>query len=212
MIQIDDAGSGSLIGGTCIAALRCETGEYYYEIIPPILFDEENFKNKNYLYYTTKIVKNALKKLNVNKDENIEICQGYMFEDARKFLKIHNYKFKCTKICDPLQSKIENTFEEYAISLGLPRDFIVYTKYPFHLKRLLKWVYADYSNRVKYCKTGWKSWNKYGSLPTETYYDRIYNNNYICLKCGKSIKPNSRVKVIKVNCDNDIKIYLHDKC
>ncbi|HHY76962.1 MAG TPA: hypothetical protein GX498_00445 [Clostridiales bacterium] len=212
MIQIDDAGSGSLIGGTCIAALRCETGEYYYEIIPPILFNEENFKNKNYQYYATKIVKNALEKLNVGKNEDIEICQGYMFEDARKYLKKLNYKFKCTKIYDPLQTMIEHTFEEYAISLGLPRDFIIYTKYPFHLKRLLKWVYADYTNRVKYCKIGWRSWNKYGSLPTETYYDKIYNNNYICLKCGKSIKPYSRVKVIKVYCDNGIKIYLHDKC
>ncbi|HCJ56803.1 MAG TPA: hypothetical protein DHV55_05190, partial [Clostridiaceae bacterium] len=69
MIQIDDAGSGSLIGGTCIGALRCETGEYYYEIIPPILYDKTNFKNKSYLYYTTQIVKNALEILQVNENE-----------------------------------------------------------------------------------------------------------------------------------------------
>lgn len=212
MVQIDDAGSGSLIGGTCIAALRCETGEYYYEIIPPILYNKKNFKNKSYLYYTTQIIKNALADLNVDKHEGIEICQGYMFEDARKYLKNLNYKFKCTKILDPLQSLIEKTFEEYSISLGLPRDFIIYTKYPFHLKRLLKWVYADYDNRVKYCKTGWKSWDKYSSLPTEVYYDKVYNNNYICLKCGEKIKYNSRVKVIKVCCGDNISIYLHNKC
>jgi len=128
------------------------------------------------------------------------------------YIKSFSCRFISTKIHDPLQSKIEQTFEEYSINLGLPRDFIIYTKYPFHLKRLLKWVYADYTNRVKYCKTGWKSWNKYGSLPTELYFDRIYNNNYICLKCGKNIKPNSRVKVIKICCDNGIKIYLHVKC
>ena len=34
MIHIDDAGSGSLIGGTCIGILRTNDNAYYYEIIP----------------------------------------------------------------------------------------------------------------------------------------------------------------------------------
>ena len=34
MIQIDDSGSGSLIGGTCIGAIRVETGDYAYDFIP----------------------------------------------------------------------------------------------------------------------------------------------------------------------------------
>ncbi|MFA7572147.1 MAG: hypothetical protein WCY24_00360 [Lutispora sp.] len=212
MIQIDDAGSGSLIGGTCIGALRCETGEYYYEIIPPILYNKNNFKSKSYLYYTTQIVKNALEELKVINTENIEICQGYMFEDAREYLKSINYRYEGTRILDPLQSLIEKTFEEYSIALGLPRDFIIYTKYPFHLKRLLKWVYADYENRAKYCKTGWKSWARYGFLPTKIYYDVIYKSNYICLKCGKRIINNSKVKVIKICDGENIKIFLHDKC
>ena len=65
MIQIDDAGSGSLIGGTCIGIIRVETNEYYYEIIPVELFNMVNFKNKTYIYYTTKIIKNAFEKLHI---------------------------------------------------------------------------------------------------------------------------------------------------
>ena len=34
MIQIDDAGSGSFVGGTCIGFYRPETNEYFFEIIP----------------------------------------------------------------------------------------------------------------------------------------------------------------------------------
>lgn len=50
MIQIDDAGSGSLIGGTGIGVMRAETREYYFDIIPlpyyqPPLFPEKNIKN-----------------------------------------------------------------------------------------------------------------------------------------------------------------------
>lgn len=212
MIQIDDAGSGSLVGGTCIGALRKETGEYYYEIIPVHFFNEDNFKNKRYIYYTTEIVKNALKKLSVKKKEKIYICQGYMFEDARKYLGQVNYNYINSKIEEPLQSLIEKTFENYAISLGLPRDFLAYTKYPFHFHRLLKWVYADYGNRIKLCKTGWKSWRKYGNINVEVYCDKLLNSNYVCLKCGRKIPDNSTVRVIKFFSNRCNYVYIHKDC
>ncbi len=212
MIQIDDAGSGSLVGGTCIGVLRKETGEYHYEIIPVHLFNEANFKNKAYIYYTTEIVKNALEKLSVTKTERISVCQGYMFEDTRKYLNHENYNFTKTKIGEPLQSLIEKTFENYSISLGLPRDFIAYTKYPFHFHRLLKWVYADYDNRIKLCKTGWKSWHKYSSIQVESYYDKLLKSNFICLKCGRKIPDNSNVKVIKFYSNRYNYVYIHKRC
>lgn len=212
MIQIDDAGSGSLVGGTCIGVLREETGEYYYEIIPVHLFNEDNFKNKLYIYYTTKIIKNAFKKLSVDATEEINICQGYMFEDTRKYLKRKAYYYSNLKIEEPLQSLIEKTFEEYTINLGLPRDFIAYTKYPFHFHRLLKWVYADYSSRIELCKTGWKSWHKYSNIAVETYYDKLLKSNFICLKCGKKIPDNSSVKVIKFYSNRTNYVYIHKSC
>ncbi len=212
MIQIDDAGSGSLVGGTCIGVLREETGEYYYEIIPVHLFNEDNFKNKLYIYYTTKIVKNAFKKLSVDASEEINICQGYMFEDTRKYLKRKAYDYSNLKIEEPLQSLIEKTFEEYTINLGLPRDFIMYTKYPFHFHRLLKWVYADYNSRIELCKTGWKSWHKYSNIEVDTYYDKLLKSNFICLKCGRKIPDNSSVKVIKFYSNRVNYVYVHKNC
>jgi len=212
MIQIDDAGSGSLVGGTCIGVLRKETGEYYYEIIPVHLFNEDNFKNKLYIYYTTKIVKNAFKKLSVDASEEINICQGYMFEDTRKYLKRKSYDYSNLKIEEPLQSLIEKTFEEYTINLGLPRDFITYTKYPFHFHRLLKWVYADYNSRIELCKTGWKSWHKYSNIEVESYYDKLLKSNFICLRCGRKIPDNSSVKVIKFYSNRTNYVYIHRSC
>lgn len=212
MIQIDDAGSGSLVGGTCIGVLRKETGEYYYEVIPVYLFNEVNFKNKMYIYYTTEIVKNALKMLSVSKKERVYMCQGYMFEDAKKFLAKENYNFTNSKIDEPLQSLVEKTFENYTISLGLPRDFITYTKYPFHFHRLLKWVYADYDNRTKLCKTGWKSWHRYSNIDVEIYFDKLLKSNFVCLKCGKKIADNSGVKVIKFFSNRHNYVYVHKQC
>jgi len=80
MIQIDDAGSGSFIGGTCIGLYRPETNEYYFDIIPVELYNKENFKKKYYLDYVTEIAKKAFKALDVSRNETIEICRGYMFD------------------------------------------------------------------------------------------------------------------------------------
>lgn len=212
MIQIDDAGSGSLVGGTCIGAIRIETGEFYNEVIPVELFNKENFKIKSYIYYATDIVQRSIENLSVEKDEPIHICQGYIFEDARSYLKKNEFNFAKGKIEDPLQTIIEKTFEEYTVSLGLPREFISYTKYPFHLHRILKWVYADFDKRIPLCKTGWKSWSKYGALPMDTYYDKVMKSNYTCLKCGKPIQNNSSVKVMRFVIDRPNYIYLHKHC
>lgn len=213
MIQIDDAGSGSLVGGTCIGVIRTETSEYNYDIIPLKYYDEYNFKNKTYLNITTEIVKEIFKKLNVRKEENIEVCRGYMFDNLRYWLKENGFKFNNVKILNPLQDKIENSFEKYALSLGLPKKFLSYTKYPFHFHRLLKWVYADFNNRKKLCKTGWKSFMKYSSIHIDVKYSIIDKDKYYyCLKCGNKIDIGP-VKVLKYISNNHLNIiYLHTNC
>ncbi len=212
MIQIDDAGSGSLIGGTCIGAMRVESREYYYEIIPLSFYKKETFSQKLYLNKAKEICISLLKKLNISRNEKIEICRGYMFDKVKPWLKENHYLFISTTINNPLQSQIENTFESYAVSLGLPKEFIAYTKYPFHFHRLLRWIYADYENRKKLCKIGWKSWEKYGNLQLkiDTFY--LKKSNYRCLKCWKPIKDNSLVKRIYYISNRPNHIYLHINC
>ncbi|MGB9678572.1 MAG: hypothetical protein ACPL3A_01060 [Thermoanaerobacteraceae bacterium] len=212
MIQIDDAGSGSLVGGTCIGAMRVETGEFFYDIIPIEYYNETNFKNKLYLNITRDISINLLKKLNVDKKEKILICRGYMFDVFKDWLIDEGYNFESVIIKDPLQYKIEKTFEFYASSLGLPDKFLKYTKYPFHFHRLLRWVYADYKNRSLLCKRGWNSWKKYGSLNINISYKIIQDTkNYYCLKCGKDIQPGF-VKVIEYVSNYPNTIYIHTNC
>lgn len=212
MIQIDDAGSGSLIGGTCIGAIRVETGEYYYKIIPIEYYSKKSFKKKLYLEYVVDIIEDLFEKLDVPKDEPIEVCRGYMFDRLRKWFNKENYIYKSVKIEEPLQSRIEKSFEEYAISLGLPEDFITYTKYPFHFHTLLKWVYADKENRIKICKRGWKSWDKYGNLETTITIDKVLKNTYLCLKCGKKILEGNEIKKIEYISNRPTSVFIHANC
>ncbi len=212
LVQIDDAGSGSLVGGTCIGAMRVETKEFIFDFIPVEFYHEGAFERKAYIDKCEEIVYSLISKLNVSKDEEMLICQGYMFETVRRKLKKEGFNVNSTKIKDPLQAVIENTFQEYALSLGVPAQYVKYTRYPLHFHRILRWVYADYNKRHLLCKTGWKSWKKYGHLNVEVSEDILYKQNYMCLKCGKRIKPGSHVKVLKYtsNCPNII--YLHYRC
>lgn len=212
MILIDDSGSGSLIGGTIIGVMRSETQEFHYDVIPLKYYSPELFEKKIYLDQVVKIVEYIFRKLNVSKKEKIFICRGYMFDRLRPWLKKNQYNYENTKIEEPLQTKIETTFENYTISLGFPKRFISYTKYPFHFHRILRWVYSDYENRVNLCKTGWKSWHKYGNLPIKYSYDTIKKSKYICLKCNTKIENDSHVKILRFTSNRPHKIYLHSSC
>ena len=212
LIQIDDAGSGSLVGGTYIGLMRVETGEYYTGLIPVKLYREECFKKKLYLDCAAEIVKEGLDVLQPLDREEIAICRGYMFDAAREHLAERNIRYVSSVIGNPLQTSIERSFQEYAISIGLPREFIKFTKYPFHFHRLLRWVYADYGSRIKLGKTGWNSWKKYGCLDLSVYNDFLCSSSYLCLKCGSRIYDNSRVKVIKYVSNMPNTIYLHRRC
>ena len=212
MLQIDDAGSGSLIGGVVIGAVRVENLDYYYEIIPVKYFTSPYFEEKKYMDYCIKIIKNILKHFNVNKSEEIQICQGYIFDKARVYLKNNGYNFISTKIEEPLQSVVENTYYEYSIKLGIPYEYLKYTKYPFHLHRLLKWVFCDFEKRKKICKTGWKSWNKYSGVKISKYTDFFYAGNMLCLKCGSKIYAPCKIKVMSYATNKNYRVYIHENC
>jgi len=212
MIQIDDAGSGSFVGGTCIGVYRPETNEYFFEIIPVELYNKENFKYKYYLDEVVNIVSNAFKSLNVNKYETIEICRGYMFEKLRKWLDDQGFCWYRTQISGRIQDVVEKNYMLYTVKLGVPKAYIKYTRYPFHFHKLLRWVFADFDNRINICKTGWKSWSKHENIQPELSYGTMKQSNICCLKCGRKIKKGSNIKILSFTSNKNQFVYLHEKC
>lgn len=212
MIQIDDAGSGSFIGGTCIGVYRPETNEYYFDVIPVELYNKENFKHKYYLQNVMYIVQAAFRSMNVSKSETIEICRGYMFDDLKKWLTENGYCWYSTHITGRVQEIVEKNFEIYTMKLGLPEQYIKYTKYPFHFHKLLRWVFADYENRIHLCKVGWKSWQKLEGIQLEESFETAEVSYLYCLKCGGHIKKGSCVRVLTYKSNKKNYIYLHYNC
>ncbi len=212
MLQIDDAGSGSFVGGTCIGVYRPETNEYYFDIIPVELYDKEQFKKKLYLDEVVTITASAFKSLSPAKGEMIEICRGYMFEHLKDWLNRNGYTWYSTQITGRVQEIVEKNFELYTERLGLPWQYIKYTRYPFHFHKLLRWVYADFDKRIRLCKVGWKSWQQLEHVKPELNYASMRSNAYACLKCGRHIKPGSEIKVLRYVSNKENYVYLHSEC
>jgi len=212
MLQIDDAGSGSFVGGTCIGVYRPETNEYYFDIIPVNLYNKENFKKKLYLDEVVNIVSAAFERLEPVKGEMIEVCRGYMFERLKKWLDDEGHTWYCTQITGRVQEVVEKNFELYTERIGLPWQYIKYTRYPFHFHKLLRWVYADYDNRIIHCKVGWQSWQKLVAIKPEVSYAGMCSASYSCMKCGKRILPGTEIKILKYVSNRDNYVYLHVNC
>jgi hypothetical protein len=212
MLQIDDAGSGSFVGGTCIGVYRPETNEYYFDIIPVELYGKDNFKKKYYLDEVVNIVDAAFRNLEPLKGETIEICRGYMFERLMEWLENKGYTWYRTQICGRAQQVVEENFELYTERLGLPWQYIKYTRYPFHFHKLLSWVYADYGNRIKLCKVGWQSWQRQAGNIPEILDGGISAKSCLCLKCGKRIFPGDEIKILKYVSNRENLVRLHALC
>lgn len=212
MIQIDDAGSGSLVGGTCIGLYWAEHNLFECGFVPLDCYTPVNFKKKVYQEYVINIISRFFKEMSIPKDEPVELCQGYIFDALREYFSSKKRKWKSVKIEGVLQEKVEKAFADYSVSLGLPESYISYTKYPFHFHKLLRWVYADYDHRKYLCKTGWKSWQEYGNLPIQISRGNMHTSAYFCLKCGKKIKARSPIKILEFVSNKKNILYIHQNC
>ena len=85
-IEIDDAGTGDLLGDAFIGFLRKETGELIFRTISVDLFQGENWKNKKPLEKTVELVKDGLRELKFQKDTDIvHLCRGNIFDMVRSY-------------------------------------------------------------------------------------------------------------------------------
>lgn len=164
-IQVDDQGWGTPVGGVGIIVVRKETLETHYDIIPIEFFNPEMFKKKKYLSGAQKIVEEGLSKLNVQKDEEIEICPGCIHDVTTQWLKDEGYKFTIQKINGVAQEKGERMFIEYLQQLGVPNPPLILDEivdeYKAQFFYLMDWVREDPIGREHLCKTGWKYFKKF---------------------------------------------------
>jgi hypothetical protein len=156
VIEVDDSGWGDLLGGVVIVMRRKETNQVYVEDIPLELFQDPEFKYKSYLRYALIIVIKGISHLEVQKEEPIHICSGYIFTKVREGLEELGFKVIKVKIEGPTQETAENEFLKHLEKLGVGKAPEIRTIRSF--TGFMNWLKEDLENREKYVKTGWNSW------------------------------------------------------
>jgi CxxC-x17-CxxC domain-containing protein len=185
-ITVDDAGSGDLLFGVVIGAYRDETQEFTYDIVDVKFFQPELFKKKEYLSQTSKIVSQLLSKLQLKPEEEVHICQGYIFDQAVEELrKVYgDDRILRIKVVGEPQRLIEIAYLDEIRNLGyepLPERDEKRAKNFFHMMRWLK----EKPHMLQYAKTGWPRLARYRMFSPDQKPSKKTKYTAVCADCGK---------------------------
>jgi len=181
-IIVDDAGSGDLLFGVVIGAFRDETQEFKYGLIDVKFFQSSLFNQKKYLRQSSRIVSRLIAGLKLKSDEEIHICQGYIFDEAVNDLrKIYgDDRIRRVKVTGEPQRLTEIAYLDEIRNLGyepLEEREGKRAKSFFHMMRWLK----ENPKMLRYAKTGWPRLSRY------RLFKPFHQNNLhkaVCTDCG----------------------------
>jgi hypothetical protein len=161
-IVVDDAGIGDLLFGVVIGAFRCETQEFKYDVVEVKYFRYPLFRSKEYLKEASRIVFQLLHKLKLEKGERIQVCRGYIFDEAANGLKEvygENQVDRVAVTGEP-QRLTEIAYLDEIRNLGYEpvkeRDEKKAKSF-FHMMNWLK----ENPEKMVYAKTGWPRLQRY---------------------------------------------------
>ena len=181
-VIVDDAGSGDLLFGVVIGAYREETGEFTYDLID-VRFYQDIFSEKEYLKEASRVTARLLEKLKVKPDEDIQVCQGNIFDVAVADLQEVRGEDKVTRVrvTGEAQRLIEIAYLDEVRNLGyepLPEREEKRAKSFFHMMR---WLRA-HPDMLKYAKTGWPRLKRYKLFKQAQQPEEVHEA--VCSECG----------------------------
>jgi CxxC-x17-CxxC domain-containing protein len=207
-LVIDDAGSGDLLFGVVIGVYRTETCEFKYDVIDVSLY-QDRFCKKDYLKEASHITSNLLKALKVKPNEEIQVCQGNIFDVAVADLaKIHDEdRISRVKVTGETQKLVEIAYLDEIRNLGyepLEERDSKRAKSFFHMMRWLK----NNPAMLKYAKTGWPRLKRYSLF--KQFHEKDLHTA-LCSECGSPcevpFKPDNHRPVFCPKCWKKLKGY-----
>lgn len=191
---VDDAGSGDLLFGVVVGAYHEETGVFKYDLID-VRFYQDIFREKEYLQESSRVVSDLVAKFDLEDAEQIQICQGCIFDVAAEELqKVYGEdRIKRIHVEGETQRLVEIAYLDEIRNLGyepLAERDEKRGKSFFHMLRWLK----DNPEMLKYAKTGWPKLKKY-QLFKAFHISHTYKA--ICSECGGECEVPFQPKVDK---------------
>ncbi|MFW9780705.1 MAG: hypothetical protein ACFFFB_00275 [Candidatus Heimdallarchaeota archaeon] len=160
-IEIDDAGTGDLVGNAFIGLLRKESGELIFKTLPVGLFKGENWKKKKPFVEVVNLVKEGLEELQFQKDnEMIQLCRGNIFDQVREYFLEEGINYEDAIVEGKLQDAVEGKLIKHLkYDLGVRSRNLTTKSGAKRFFVLFNWVCYNFPEREKYVKSGFKKWN-----------------------------------------------------
>lgn len=174
-IEIDDAGTGDLVGDAFIGFLKRDTGRIIFRTLSVEFFKKENWKNKMPYKKTLELVKSGLDELNFDKNkEKIYLCRGNIFDNVRDYFDEEGIMYEPTIIEGKLQEAVEGKLVKHLrYDLGIRSRDLTKKSGAKRYFVLFNWVCRDFYKREKYVKSGFKRWNTVWRDKAIEKYERI---------------------------------------
>jgi len=160
-IEIDDSGTGDLVGDAFIGFHVIETGELIFRGIPVGFYNERNHKERKSFDYILDMVKDGLEALKFNKKrDKIQICRGSCFDKVREWFDEKGINHEPSIVEGRLQEAVEGRYVSHLRRLGMrsPRLTIEAGIERFFVS--FNWVAQDFPSRKQFVKSGFPAWKK----------------------------------------------------
>jgi len=212
IIEIDDAGTGSLVGGLVIAIRKGDN--YIHRIIPVKVFQDRKlyFKLKDMIAET---VLKMLEEINLNeRSDEILLCQGDIFSKTAMKLEEAGIKYTLGSINSTLQDYVETAFDLHLTTLGVPRNLIKKLKdYRDYTLELIKWVIINLDKRKKHVKSLYPIWEKKWSKSEIIREEIKSDRNRYCINCGDTIRKGEPIyKITIITPQGRYRAFTHSEC
>jgi len=175
-IEIDDAGTGDLVGDAFIGFRDTNNGNIIFQSVPVGLYNEDNKDDNHPKKYIIKIVMKALRALNHVKGDRILLCRGSCFDLVREYFDGNKIYYEPAIIEGELQSAVEGRFIQHLRKLGVSSRNLSKESGIQRYFILFDWVCRDFPKRECFVKTGFPSWKKKWRKIAMKKYKRYHQN------------------------------------
>jgi len=175
-IEIDDAGTGDLVGDAFIGFRDTESGRVIFRSVPVGLYNKDNRENDRDKKHILKVVKEGLKALHHRKGDRILLCRGNCFDLVREYLDENNIYYEPAIVEGELQDEVEGRFVQHLRKLGVSSHNLTTESGAKRYFILFNWVSGDLPNRERYVKTGFPSWGRKWRKIAQKRYNKSKNN------------------------------------
>jgi hypothetical protein len=159
-IEIDDAGTGDLVGDAFIGFRDMNTGKIIFQSVPVGLYTKEGKEDDGPKKHIKKIVIKGLRALNHREGDRILLCRGNCFDLVREYFDENEIYYEPAIVEGKLQDAVEGRFIQHLRRLGVRSHNLTTDSGIKRYFILFNWLCKDFPNRERYVKTGFPAWKK----------------------------------------------------